>query len=124
MSTGVFAHNTAYAVGYDDETTAFFGRRRAATHARFFLPHLSPGMRLLDCGSGMGSLTIDLAKVVSPAEAIGIDIEADQVSQAAERARNAGIANVGFQQGSALAIPFPDETFDAVFSHGVVEHVG
>src|SRR5688572_19693013 len=101
-----------YTVGYDKETVSFFARRRASTHARFFLPDLKPGMRLLDCGSGMGSLTIDLASAVAPADAIGIDIEPTQIAQATERARRAGIANVSFQTGSALEIPFPEQTFD------------
>jgi len=112
-----------YAVGYDQETMSFFACRRASTHARFFLPHLKPGMRLLDCGSGTGSLTIDLAAAVTPAEAIGVDIEASQIAHATERASRAGVTNVRFQTGSALALPFPDETFDAVFSHGVIEHL-
>jgi hypothetical protein len=42
---------TTYAHGYASAlTTQLHASRTAATHAHFFLPHLQPGMRLLDCG--------------------------------------------------------------------------
>ncbi len=80
-------------------------------------------MRLLDCGSGMGSLSVELAAVVDPGEVVGIDIEPTQVAHATDLARRWNVSNARFQVGSATAIAFPDEAFDAVFSHGVVEHI-
>jgi hypothetical protein len=41
-------------------------RRTAANAAGFFLPHLRPDMRLLDCGCGIGSITIGLVEAVAP----------------------------------------------------------
>lgn len=112
-----------YTVGYEEQTALFFARRRASTHARFLLPYLKPGMRLLDCGSGMGSITLGLAAAVAPGEVDGIDLEPDQVAAATARAKRDGVPNIRFQVGDATAIPFPDETFDTVFSHGVLEHI-
>ena len=43
----------------------------------------APGMRLLDCGCGPGSITVDLAHAVAPGEAIGIDLREDALAQAA-----------------------------------------
>ena len=45
--------------------------RTAAKEAAFFLPHLRPGMRLLDLGSGPGSITLGFAEIVSPGEVAG-----------------------------------------------------
>ena len=40
----------AYPVGYEPKTVEYFATRRAAQKAAFFLPYLSPGLSLLDCG--------------------------------------------------------------------------
>lgn len=101
-----------YTPGYSSRSVDFMRRRRAATHAAFFIPYLRPDMRLLDCGCGPGTITIDLAGLV--AEAVGIDQEDLQFEQA---------PNVRFQAASVYALPFPDAHFDAVFSHALFEHL-
>ncbi len=113
----------SYSVGYDQAAAEFFGRRRANTHAAFFLPHLRAGMRLLDGGCGPGTITIDLAKLVAPAELVGIDIEPSQIELARTTAAERGTSNVRFDVGDLYSLPFPDESFDAVFLHGVLEHL-
>ena len=46
----------------------------------FLLPHLKPGMRVLDCGCGPGSITADVAEFVAPGEVIGVDIAPKSVA--------------------------------------------
>ncbi|HYJ69888.1 MAG TPA: hypothetical protein VEX15_19720 [Nocardioidaceae bacterium] len=41
-------------------------RRTAETHAAFFLPHLEPGMALLDWGAGRARSPAGLAERVAP----------------------------------------------------------
>ncbi len=113
----------SYSVGYDQAAAEFFGTRRACTHAAFFLPHLTPGMRLLDGGCGPGTITLDLAKIVAPGEVVGIDIEPSQIELARTMAAERGVSNVHFEVADLYSLPFPDESFDAVFLHGVLEHL-
>lgn len=115
--------NSEYTVGYSDEVAGFFGARRAATHAGFLLPYLTRGMRVLDAGCGPGSITIDLAELVAPGETIGIDVEESQIQRARQLAGTRGIDNVRFETGSLYQLPFPNEGFDAILLHGVIEHL-
>jgi ubiquinone/menaquinone biosynthesis C-methylase UbiE/purine-nucleoside phosphorylase len=112
-----------YSVGYEAATAAFIRARRAATHAAFFLPHLRTGMRLLDAGCGPGTITIDFAAVVAPAEVVGVDVEQSQIDLARKQAAERGISNARFEVANLYALPFSPESFDAVFLHGVLEHV-
>ena len=57
-------------------------RRTAERNAAFFLPHLQPGVRLLDAGCGAGSITLGLAEAVSGGEAIGVDASGEAIASA------------------------------------------
>jgi ubiquinone/menaquinone biosynthesis C-methylase UbiE len=97
--------------------------RRTGQVAAFLAPHLRAGMRLLDCGCGPGSITVDLAQAVAPGEAIGIDLREDALAQGRARARERRIANVTFQTASVYQLPYPDGSFDAAFACAVLQHL-
>ena len=96
---------------------------RTADFATLFTPHLRPGMRLLDCGCGPGSITLGLAQRVAPGEAIGIDIRPDAVDQARSLATERGIANATFEVGSVYQLPYPDASFDAAYASALLQHL-
>jgi ubiquinone/menaquinone biosynthesis C-methylase UbiE len=112
----------SYTPGYSENAAAFMARRRAETHAAFFLPHLRAGMTVLDCGCGPGTITLGLAERVAPGMVTGIDSEESQVGMARENGRSAG-ANVRFETASVYGIPFPENSFDAAFSSALFEHL-
>ncbi len=112
-----------YVHGYSAEHRAFLSSRTAAREAAFFLPHLKPGMRLLDCGCGMGALTASLAEYLAPGEVVGFDREQSQVEAATAWAAEKGVKNVRFEIGNIYEIGYPDASFDAVFAFTVLEHL-
>jgi ubiquinone/menaquinone biosynthesis C-methylase UbiE len=107
----------------DDEWSRAVFARRSGQVAAFLAPHLRAGMRLLDCGCGPGSITVDLAQAVAPGEAIGIDLREDALAHGRGLARERRIANVTFQTASVYQVPYPDGSFDAVFACAVLQHL-
>jgi ubiquinone/menaquinone biosynthesis C-methylase UbiE len=112
-----------YVHGYDEWTREWMAQRTAKRELSFLVPHLSPGMSVIDCGRGPGSITIGLAEIVAPGEVLGLDIEPRQLDAAQRLAMDRGVLNVRFQQGSVYELRFPDATFDVAVAHFVLEHV-
>lgn len=98
-------------------------RRSAEKQAAFFLPHLRPGMSLLDCGCGPGSITLGLAKRITPGTVVGVDFDPSEVERAQKLATEQGATNVQFETGNVYELPFADGTFDACFSNALLDHL-
>jgi SAM-dependent methyltransferase len=120
---GHAAGRDAYVHGYGSVEQRRLERRSARESAAFFLPHLRPGMRVLDCGCGPGSITVGLAEVVAPGEVVGIDLAPRQVERAREIAAQRGRSNVRFEAGTVYELPFPDASFDAAYAHTLLMHL-
>jgi SAM-dependent methyltransferase len=77
--------------------------------------------RVLDAGCGGGGTALSLAEEAD--FAVGLDLEARFRDAGTRLAREKQIGRVAFVQGDGARLPFPDGTFDVVFSHSVIEHV-
>lgn len=117
------SHLDDYLVGYGPHAHRHHQARTAADRAAFLLPHLRPGMRLLDCGCGPGSITCGLAQAIAPGDAIGLDLSPSQVARARALAAALGVTNLHVLVGDAYRLPFADASFDVVFAHNVLEHL-
>jgi SAM-dependent methyltransferase len=102
---------------------SYVGTRTAAEWVPFFLPHLHPRMSLIDCGCGVGSITIDLAERVAPGQVVGVDIDETQLATARAEAERRGLDNVRFEVASIYELPFPDSSFDAALAHTLLFHL-
>ena len=93
--------------GYSEVAAAFMARRRLDPNGAFFLPHLKPGISVLDCSCGPGTITRDIARQVLPGRVSGVDFSANQVALATREAKARGIANAEFRQGSVYEMHLP-----------------
>ena len=75
-----------YTVGDTDAQRKYLGQRTAIDWVGFFIPHLRLGMNLLDCGCGVGSITLDLSRIVDPGNVVGIDLDNEQLNFARSEA--------------------------------------
>lgn len=112
---------------FDYENT-FFGRKKELKVSPFYPGyfHLINTLSVLEnvrgtvlnVGCGMGATSRAIKKYRSDLEIWAIDIGRASIKQAKKTP-----GGVNFKFGSAYKIPFPDNTFDAVFTLDVMEHL-
>ncbi|HEX4223366.1 MAG TPA: methyltransferase domain-containing protein [Pseudonocardiaceae bacterium] len=111
-----------YYVDFLDERTTIPGElvaKRTITR----LLDLSPGLAVLDVGSGTGVDAIEVAKAVGvDGRVVGVDKSAAMVAEARQRAVASGVP-VEFVTGDAGALEFPDASFDRVRTERMLIHV-
>jgi ubiquinone/menaquinone biosynthesis C-methylase UbiE len=113
-----------YSHGHHESVLRSHRWRTAENSASFLLGHLTPGMWLLDVGCGPGTITADLAGRLGEGTVVGIDLAEEVVERAREQHPTSTGAKLSFQAGDVYALEFPDETFDVVHAHQVLQHLG
>jgi SAM-dependent methyltransferase len=71
--------------------------------------NLPAGLKWIDVCCGSGVITEAIVERCTPASVVGIDASSDQISFARQ---HRGRANVTFETGDAMALPFPVASFD------------
>jgi ubiquinone/menaquinone biosynthesis C-methylase UbiE len=135
LSADVYTH------GHHESVLRSHLWRTAENSAAYLLPHLAPGMALLDVGCGPGTITFDLARRVAPGRVVGVDRSAEVVERARAQAAPAGATaapgevasgmtggaladvRVELAVGDVYALGFPDASFDVVHAHQVLQHL-
>jgi ubiquinone/menaquinone biosynthesis C-methylase UbiE len=83
-----------------------------------------PGERILEIGPGVGYYTLAMAEWVGPEGTIEIfDLQQEFLDHVGKRAVERGIANINPTQGDATALPYEDDSIDAVVLTAVLGEV-
>jgi SAM-dependent methyltransferase len=111
-----------YTHGHQESVLRSHLWRTVDNSAAYLAERLSPGVTVLDVGSGPGNLTVDLARRVAPGRVIGIDNSEAIIARAVGGVPE-GIDNVEFHPADVYRLPFPDDAFDVVHAHQVLQHL-
>ena len=92
---------------------------RAATVALAEAASITADDRVIDVGSGLGGPARYLARVHG-CHVVGVDLTQELCDVAADLTRRVGLSDrVEIRQGDALALPFPDGSFDVAWTQHV-----
>jgi ubiquinone/menaquinone biosynthesis C-methylase UbiE len=110
-----------FALYTDTEFEEFIEPFRVRLRANGIDLSVFEGKRCLDAGCGGGRASILMAEA-GAAEVVGLDLSQRNVETCEMRAKQRNLSNARFLQGSLLDVPFEDESFDVVWSNGVLHH--
>jgi ubiquinone/menaquinone biosynthesis C-methylase UbiE len=109
--------------GWFHDTFSFRGQWRELRRRTINLACIQPGEQALDVGCGTGTLATEAARLVGGAGRVaGIDPGQQQIARARAKVARRNMP-VEFQVGVIEQIPFPDQTFDVVFSTLMMHHL-
>ncbi|MBM9618274.1 methyltransferase domain-containing protein [Streptomyces zhihengii] len=116
--TAVYTH------GHHESVLRSHTWRTAENSAAYLLGELRPGAEVLDVGCGPGTITADFAALVAPGRVTAVDAAEDVLDRARAHAAERGLDNVRFAVADVHQLDFPDDSFDVVHAHQVLQHVG
>ena len=116
--------SNVYTHGHHESVLRSHRWRTADNSAAYLLPRLRPGMRLLDVGCGPGTITMDLADLVGPTGRVtALERTEGALDLARAEAERRDTTDVDFVTGDVQALDLPDDSFDVVHAHQVLQHV-
>lgn len=111
-----------YTHGHAESVLRSHRWRTAANSAAYLLPRLRPGLSLLDIGAGPGTITADLAEIVAPGRVTALEANHEALALSRDELGARGI-QADFVVGDVHGLDLPDDSFDVVHAHQVLQHV-
>src|SRR5215813_7114620 len=105
---------------YDPIVKLFGGAR--ARKALLDQAAIQPGRRVLDIGCGTGDLVTLIKRLHSDVDVVGLDPDPKALARARRKAERSAVT-IQLDQGFSDELPYPDASFDRVFSSFMLHHL-
>lgn len=112
-----------YTHGHHDSVLRSHRWRTVENSAPQVIPYLRPGVRLLDVGSGPGTITADFARRLNAGSVTALEATPEAIELTRAEIVANGMKNVEFVVGDIHSTKFDDDTFEIVHAHQVLQHV-
>jgi ubiquinone/menaquinone biosynthesis C-methylase UbiE len=83
---------------------------------------LRPGHRILDVGCGTGTMATRMKRLYPDVEVVALDPDPKAIARARRKAAHAAVS-IQFDQGFGDQLPYPEASFDRVFSSFMFHHL-
>ncbi|AKU16358.1 class I SAM-dependent methyltransferase [Luteipulveratus mongoliensis] len=117
------SRSAAYTHGHDESVLRSHRWRTAENSCGYLLPHLRPGLDLLDIGSGPATITADLARLVAPGRVHAVEMNDVAASITRTELERQGI-DATVHVSDAHRLDLRDGLADVTHAHQVLQHVG
>ncbi|RLV89090.1 hypothetical protein JA1_005372 [Spathaspora sp. JA1] len=120
-----------YGKGYKKVISDTHAWRTVDNAVAYVIPYVKPNFKVLDVGSGPGTITVDFGVnyLTEGGSIIGVEPTQEVIDTAEEYKKkyasenNKNVDNISFQKGSIYKLPFEENTFDLVHAHQVTLHL-
>lgn len=111
-----------YTHGHAESVLRSHRARSAENSAAYLLPRLHPGQDLLDIGSGPGTITADLARIVAPGTVTAVEYTPEALALTQVELDAQGL-DATYVVGDVHALDLPSRTYDVTHAHQVLQHL-
>ena len=112
-----------YSHGHAESVLRSHRWRTAENSAGYLLSLLRPTDRLLDIGTGPGTITADFAARLAAGSVTGLDNAPTAVAETRRLAAERGLRNLTVTEGDVYALAYAEGAFDVVHAHQVLQHL-
>ncbi|PWJ25933.1 methyltransferase family protein [Branchiibius hedensis] len=111
-----------YTHGHAESVLRSHRSRTAGNSAGYLLPRLHQGQSLLDIGSGPGTITADLARIVAPGPVTALEANDEAIALTKAELDGQGV-DATYVVGDVHALDLPSRTYDVTHAHQVLQHL-
>lgn len=112
-----------YTHGHHESVLQSHRWRTIANSAAFMASYIKPTSQILDIGCGPGTISAEFSLLTTSGKVTAIDLS-DQVIQIARATHpTSKYPNLEFGVGDSYRLHFPDNCFDIVYAHQVLQHL-